>query len=434
MKVLLFILSLAFIVVSCDSSIENGYTDKTSYASHDSISIFLNAKKEVKNYQIDITDINGNFLESVTADIFRQNVNPDKPYQNGFGYKRTVKIPVPKFESGVYLFDKKIPFVIRPSIQCDILILYSSNTENAYCNSGGKSIYDYNSSDTKAAEIVSFLRPIETPFHSTDFLKWIVKQKQYKIGYICDKDMDEYENIASAKVLIIPGHSEYWTRKARANFDRFVDEGKNALIISGNTMWWQVRYNESENQMICYKNGETDSIEDEKLKTINWPDSILDFSVMNSIGLDFNHGGYGKNEDKGWDGYKIVNPSSPLLKGSGLEMNDIIKLPTDEYDGGKLVFSLDSSTVTIANPFDFYRYELIGYDLGSRLKDSNGAFIIMQKTEKSGVVINTGSTDWCKKAGMLGKDSKVIKGITLNMIDLLLEKNTDNLFTSKPKR
>jgi hypothetical protein len=425
-----WIISLTIILSSCGSSIKNGYTDKISYSPEDSISIFINAKKNIKDYQLDITDINGNVLKSFTQDIFPQSIHPNKPYENGFKYQLTGKISTPNFESGIYLFNEKIPFVIKPTKPCDILILYSSNTENAYCESGGKSTYGYNSSNKVPASIVSFRRPIGLPFHSTEFLRWIAKNKEYKIGYIADQDLDEYKNISSAKLLIIPGHSEYWTRKARNNFDRFISEGKNALILSGNTMWWQVRYNEEENQMICYKN-DTDPIKDTALKTINWTDSTLQYSVINSIGLDFNLGGYGKKEDKGWDGYKIVTPSSPLLKGTGLKLNSIINLPTDEYDGGQLVFSSDSTNVTLNNPSNFYRYELIGYDIGSRKSNSNGAWIVMQKNENSGVIINTGSTDWCQKAGMEGRSSKVIKKITLNMIDLLLKDNKNYIFTTK---
>ncbi len=53
-------------------------------------------------------------------------------------------------------------------------------------------------------------------------------------------DLEDYSEIAGAKVVVIIGHSEYWTRRARENFDRYVLEGGNALVLSGNTMWWQV--------------------------------------------------------------------------------------------------------------------------------------------------------------------------------------------------
>ena len=47
----------------------------------------------------------------------------------------------------------------------------------------------------------------------------------------------------------------------------------------------------------------------------------------------------------------------------------------------------------------------------------------MQKTEESGIIINTASTDWCNR-GLIEKDSLIIKQVTLNMISLL-KSNTD---------
>ena len=351
-------------------------------------------------------------------------MNTNEPYKNGFGYDITFSMNTPHINSGIYLIDGKIPFIIKPNKtkKYDFLILYSSNTENAYCDKGGKSTYAYNSSEKKPATIVSFNRPIGLPFHSTEFLKWIHTQTKYKIGYISDKDMDNYEILKNTKLLIIPGHSEYWTRKARENFDRFIKEGNNSLILSGNTMWWQIRYNEKENQLICYKNYDLDTIINPELKTVTWIDSSLKYPIINSIGLNFDFGGYGKKEDKGWDGFKIINPSSVFLKGTNLKKNDILSIPTDEYDGADLEFTNNNTDVKLVNSNDFYRYELIGYDLGSRKEKSNGSWILMQNKENSGTVINTGSTNWCKNEGMDGKDSKTIKKITINMIDYLMKK------------
>ena len=51
--------------------------------------------------------------------------------------------------------------------------------------------------------------------------------------------------------------------------------------------------------------------------------------------------------------------------------------------------------------------------------------LLLCKTEQSGIIINTSTTDWCNR-GLLGKDSSLIKQITLNMISLL--KNNENIF------
>jgi hypothetical protein len=94
--------------------------------------------------------------------------------------------------------------------------------------------------------------------YSEEFYYWLASQDHSNVGYITDKEMEEFSNIKSAKLLIIPGHSEYWTRKARRNFDQFVRQGSNSLILSGNTMWWQARYNEDMTQIICFKDAKSD--------------------------------------------------------------------------------------------------------------------------------------------------------------------------------
>ncbi|MFH6604961.1 N,N-dimethylformamidase beta subunit family domain-containing protein [Maribacter algicola] len=421
------IYSVALCLLASCGPIVDGYTDKISYRVGDSLKLYLNGRSTNEEFEVAINDLQGNPVKTYNTKIFSQKMSNDKPYTNGFGYSPTLEIAVPNLRSGVYTFGEEIPFVVRPSEPFDILVLYSSNTENAYANSGGKSLYDYNSSSDVAAPIVSFQRPIGLPVHSTEFLIWIANQKQYKIGYICDQDMDDYENIENAKLLIIPGHSEYWTRKARINFDRFIDEGKNALILSGNTMWWQVRYSSDGSKMICYKDFESDPIGDILLKTINWPDTLLHYSTLESIGVDFNYGGYGKKSDDGWDGFKIVKPESPIFKGLDIKMHDILWVKTHEYDGADLDFSVKPGVI-LNNPYGFYKYDLIGYDLASRKPNSNAAWVVLQREPGSGLILNTSSTDWCAEAGMEGRDSDTIKAVTLNMIDLLLSEADQKAF------
>ena len=434
-KITYIFLSLYFFISACSNEeiteVIDGYTDKFSYNIKDTFQLYLKSNREVSNYKLDIYDINGNIVCNYFCDISTQNTPSEKAYENGFEYRLTLKDVIPNLKSGIYLFENKVPFLVKPIETPDILILYSSNTENAYCVSGGKSMYSYDRIAKKHPPVVSFQRPINLPRHSSDFLRWINTQKQYNIGYICDKDLDDYNNIKGAKLLIIPGHSEYWTRKARRNFDKFVGEGNNALILSGNSMWWQVRYNNEKNQLICYKNALYDNAVD-SLKTINWTEALLNYSVINSIGVDFNHGGYGLKDDNGWDGYKIVNPSSPLLKDCGFEYGQILKLPSLEYDGTLVDFSSDSTEVKLKDTNQFYRAELIGYDLSFRVNETIGTWVIIQHKQNSGVIINTASTDWRSEVGMTGKSSNIIKKITLNMIELLLQSDKEKLFTTNP--
>jgi hypothetical protein len=233
--------------------------------------------------------------------------------------------------------------------------------------------------------------------------------------------MDDYAVISNTKVLVIAGHNEYWTRKARLNFDKHVNDGKHAIVLSGNTMWWQVRYSETGDQLICYKDAVADPEPDDLLKTTNWYEPSLQYPITSSIGADFNYGGYGIYVDNGWDGYKIVNPQSPLLKGLGFTMGDILSLVSGEYDGAPISYFENGIPVLDKDKLGFFKIELIGFDRGSRFgSETIGTFIAFQKTETSGVVVNAGSYSWCSDAGIGGPDGGKIKIITRNAIDLLL--------------
>ncbi len=55
----------------------------------------------------------------------------------------------------------------------------------------------------------------------------------YSIKFVADIDLDDYAEISGSKVLMLIGHSEYWTRTAREHFDEFVLGGGNATHSRG---------------------------------------------------------------------------------------------------------------------------------------------------------------------------------------------------------
>lgn len=182
--------------------------------------------------------------------------------------------------------------------------------------------------------------------------------------------------------------------------------------------------------MICYKDKIEDPILDPLLKTINWYEPSLKYSTMNSIGGDFNFGGYGLNKDSGWDGFKICTNTSPILNGTNLKKGDILVLPSAEYDGTPLEkFDEEEYPILDNSTLKFYKSEIVGFDLGFRERPTCGTFMVIQKTQTSGKIINVATTDWCSPKGIGGKDADKIKTITQNMIELLL--NGQDIFSSK---
>ncbi|MFZ9955288.1 MAG: N,N-dimethylformamidase beta subunit family domain-containing protein [Flavobacteriales bacterium] len=256
---------------------------------------------------------------------------------------------------------------------------------------------------------------------------------KYDIQWICDMDMDNYVTFSKSKILIIIGHNEYWTREARLNFDRFVEEGKNALVLSGNTMWWKVRYTADKTGMICYKDKKLDPIMNPLLKTINWSDTSLHFPIINSIGADWIHGGYGDQGCAGVDAmYRVYIPNSPLLEGTNKNRDDGLRCKTREFDGiPALDYKINGCPVPDTNLLKFCMIEIIAADGAKNLynKRGNGSLFLFKKTPYSGIIINASSTEWCSgHDGINGVDSLIFRKITINAIHKLLKK--ENVFST----
>jgi hypothetical protein len=316
----------------------------------------------------------------------------------------------------------------------------ASNTFNAYCDYGGKSLYRPGDPNTEAADyrstVLSFSRynplpPDSSGNFSESFVRWMATQP-YNCRYIADIDMEDYSEIESSKLLIVAGKSEYWSRQARLNFDKFVESGKNALVLSGNTMYWQVRYNLKKNLMICYKGNNVDPLGNTLYSTCLWDTPGLNYPVANSIGANFNGGGYPMKVANPLNGFKIAKDSSPLLKGTGLKNGDLLNLPTIETDGAPLKKMLLPGSTEIPqidnSKLNFHKIDLIAYtfSLNPNNDPGIGTFVVFQKTSSSGTVVNVASTNWCSSTGIGGVDGPKIETMTKNMIDGSL--NNSNLF------
>lgn len=426
-----YLLLVILITTGCftkNDEVINGYTDKTSYYSGEKCKIFINSESNV-NAKLKLFDINGEVVDEISMVMFPQDTNGIAPWEKGFGYDLTVQYSVPNLPSGFYFIANKIPIVIKSKERKPITCVYPSNTINAYNNAGGKSLYSFNSSNKIGSNDVSFMRPMPfaDSYGSKEFYQWISSLYDNKVNFICDRDLDSLNIYKDSKILLIPGHNEYWTRQAKVNFDRYINDGGHSVILSGNTMWWQTRYDTMANNMICYRDFNEDPITDIRYKTVCWTDKRLNYPIVKSIGANFDNGGYGRKEDDGFDGYKIVNPNSPILEETGLKFGDILHLPTTEFDGAPIQgFSTDSIPLLDTALLGFDRINLIGYDFGYRGKRTVGTFIVFQRHHNSGIVINCCSTEWCSKESMTGKHSRTIKKITTNITNKLL--HNENVF------
>ena len=83
--------------------------------------------------------------------------------------------------------------------------------------------------------------------------QWLT-ENGYAYDVVADYDLHaDPEQLDGYKVLVINGHSEYWSNEAYDAVDRFLTAGGGVVVMSGNTMFWRVSYDQDGGAMECRK-------------------------------------------------------------------------------------------------------------------------------------------------------------------------------------
>lgn len=490
-----------------NAQISDGYTDKQSYYCGENIKFFINGNNTngssstlfIKSF----TDVTVATISNINLQYqdFSQGGNNTKPWQDGYKYSETFQWTVPcSLKSGLYYLTagssgERVPIIIKGIEEniYDIVVEIPTNTINAYNISGGKSLYgDISGSgceDSRGVKLhrgttLSFLRPQNFELGMmSGIAKWFYNSS-YNVKFVADIDLESYTEFSNSKLIIITGHSEYWSRKARQNFDLFISQGKNGAVFSGNSLWWQIDYLDENGgvdltKLTCYKSDKLESVScnpsgiwlydqncDLLYKTIEWSTPSLKYSILGSLGTNWVHGGYGYQSairwgnfcNNGFKGYKVINSSSPIFTGTNLSNGDIIQLATHEYDGTIVKRNVNNAAILNSNGYPvldnsalgFYRAEMAAYDLPVyndftvlNIPEFYAPIIIFQKKSNSGITVHITSTNWCDNNGIGGDPidatpcstnlfypSPHISTITDNIIQILTSQNPTNIFTS----
>lgn len=87
------------------------------------------------------------------------------------------------------------------------------------------------------------------------FLHVWLEQSGYDYDMIGDLDLHrDPSQLDGYQVVVINGHSEYWSIEAFEAVDRYLSKGGNVVVLSGNSIFWRVSYNEGGTIMECRKN------------------------------------------------------------------------------------------------------------------------------------------------------------------------------------
>jgi hypothetical protein len=298
---------------------------------------------------------------------------PEDASANGCDWPSAIEIPVADWRSGFYAVtltagdERHDAFLVvrpEPSDPAPIVLVLSTTTWHAYNDWAGPSLYT-------GGTRVSFRRPFAPGFivkpepigrmmqpepdreamgfrrwaranrvsdwcggagwftYERTFTRW-AERNGFRVDIAVSQDLEQHpEVLESARLYVSAGHDEYWSWGMRDAFDAFVAGGGNAAILSGNTCFWQVRFDDDHGGMTGFKyRADEDPVlgtPDERLLTGCWSDRRIGRPETSTIGLTFTRGGYaryGLGAPDGPGGYTVHRPEHWAFDGAGLGPGD----------------------------------------------------------------------------------------------------------------
>ncbi len=164
------------------------------------------------------------------------------------------------------------------------------------------------------------------------FVQW-VEREGFEIAYATSQDLDQNPDLLEGyRAYLSVGHDEYWSENMRNHVEDFVDAGGNAAFFSGNTAFWQIRFEDDGERIVSYKTNFTEDPlfkADSSAKHIPnlatmWSDPLVGRPENQMTGVSFNRGGYAHmpNSPLGTGGYEIWQPEHWAFAGLKLNQRD----------------------------------------------------------------------------------------------------------------
>ena len=391
-----------------------GYTSSTSVAPGETVEFHISTNP-VARYRVDVFRLGwyggagGRLVTSLSEQVGTSQPIPEPTEETGlvecaWDVTDTLDVPI-DWVSGTYLAKFVLtsgenagtftvyPFFVREREdrlrRSKLLVQMPIATSQAYNGWGGKSLYGF-TSEGEAADAVSFDRPLAgaTGLHlnyAIHLLRFL-EREGYDVSYASDVDVHENpETLKEHDLVISAGHDEYWSMAQRDGFEAARDDGTNLAFFAANTALWQVRYEDDERTMVCYKETVEDDpqygTQSETDLFRSLPDPRPESELLGVMGTGA--GLYNAAD------YTVVEDAldHPWMKETGFEAGDqVIGIIGHEWD-----FIHNESAVT-GELTRFFHYEEGTSDRW--LVSDNDADAVSYEAPSGASVFSTGTLGW----------------------------------------
>ena len=431
-----------------------GYTSRPSVAQGESIDFHVST--DVPTYTLSI------WYEGVTRELKTTTgelsgtmyycTGGYLPPGCGWPVAYTLNVPT-DWPSGVYTVEiptsvKGTQYMIfwvredNPGSTSQIIFLSSVNTYQAYTNFGGKSFYNTSSSDNVRSNVVSFNRPYDANGLGdwkleSDIVAW-AGNEGYPMEYATTYDLQHVLGLLDPyEVVVIGGHSEYWSWDMRQRMKAFLNNGGRLINLSGNTMWWQINYLDEGRTITNYRPPATDpETTPEQASSNPWDFPILDIESA-ITGVQWRAGGnFGSTSsdptftlNDGYGGYWVQHSDHWVYSGTSVSDGDVFGLDASsnvigaESDGTTFNCATDGRTILgpLANMGTPENFTILGIAPGAKNNGNELGFAVMgiYTLSGGGAVFSGSSTGWVNSLLYNAQVSQV----TSNVFDHFLAKN-----------
>jgi len=384
-----------------------GYADRWSYAPGETVAVACSSRS--RTFSAEIARVGGTReIVWTRSDVPGQwHQVPDGASSQGCAWPESFQFPIPADQRSGYhevvlraadertgrLTEGRAFFAVRPAgsepRDGAVLLVLATNTYNAYNDWGGPSLYT-------GATQVSFRRPLAPGFlakpephvrypNVTDlddpeheqfrswadlhglarwsgsagwhnwervFVRW-AEREGYRVDVAVNSDLEFHPEVLQGYRLVVSvGHDEYWSWGMRDTLESFIADGGNAAFFSGNSVCWQVRYEDDGATMVCFKSSYEDDpvygTDRQHLLSTLWSSAVVGRPENSLTGVSFSRGGYirmGQAVPRATGGYTAWRPGHWVFDGTDIRYGDVFgakdSVTAYEVDGCEFTLSLD---------------------------------------------------------------------------------------------